>query len=294
MTALISLFVATLLAQQAPARVPAQPPRAPARPPVVAPSQAPAPAPATEAPASGKYQIGPQDLLKITVLDEGELSQSYRVDADGFISFPYINRVKAAGTTLSDIQEKIRTDLISGGFLKNPQVRVEIESYKSQSVMVSGEVRSPGKIPMTGAMTVLEALAAAGSPTSSASSELTIAHAKKPGAESTDSDITRVNWKDLNLGKGTDVAIQDGDLINVPKAQTFFMTGQIHNPGSFVLEPGTTVQQAVAMAGGLTDRGSDRRISASRLVNGKLTDVSLKMEDRVMANDVVTIGQRFF
>ena len=161
MNVLISLLVSTLLAQQAPARVPVQPPRVPVRPPVVAPTQTPAPAPATggatDASASGKYQIGPQDLLKITVLDEAELSQSYRVDSDGYISFPYINRVKAAGTTLSDIQEKIRTDLISGGFLKNPQVRVEIESYKSQSVMVSGEVRSPGKITMTGAMTVLEA-----------------------------------------------------------------------------------------------------------------------------------------
>ena len=279
MNVLISLFIAALLTQQAPAPVPAPAPGAPA---------------AVDAAALGKYQIGPQDLLKITVLDELELSQSYRVDSDGYISFPYINRVKAAGVTLTDIQEKIRADLISGGFLKNPQVRVEIESYKSQSVMVSGEVRTPGKITMTGAMTVLEALAAAGSPTSTASSELTIAHAKKPGAEASDADITRVNWKDLNLGKGTDVAIQDGDLINVPKAQTFFITGQIRNSGSFVLEPGTTVQQAIAMAGGLTDRGSDRRINASRLVNGKLSDVSLKMEDRVMPNDVITIGQRFF
>ena len=282
MNVLISIFIATLLTQQVP------PPVQPAQPP------APGAPSSVDAAALGKYQIGPQDLLKITVLDEAELSQSYRVDADGYISFPYINRVKAAGVTLADIQDKIRGDLISGGFLKNPQVRVEIESYKSQSVMVSGEVRTPGKITMTGAMTILEALAAAGSPTSSASSELTIAHAKKPGSEATDSDITRVNWKDLNLGKGTDVAIQDGDLINVPKAQTFFITGQIRNSGSFVLEPGTTVQQAIAMAGGLTDRGSDRRINASRLVNGKLSDVSLKMEDKVMPNDVITIGQRFF
>ena len=192
-----------------------------------------------------------------------------------------------------ELQEKIRAGL-AAGYIKNPQVRVEIESYKSQSVMVSGEVRQPGKITMTGAMTVLEALAQAGSPTSTASSELTIAHAKKPGAEASDAEITRVNWKDLQLGKGTDVAIADGDILNIPKAQTFFITGQIRNSGSFVLEPGMTVQQAIAMAGGLSDRGSDRRINASRLVNGKLTDVGLKMEDKVMPNDVITIGQRFF
>ncbi len=283
MNVLISLFLAALLGQKAPA----------VKPPAPAPATAPAPGGAGEPAANTKYQIGPQDLLKITVLDEPDLSPSLRVDNDGSITFAYIGRIQAAGSTLADLQERIRAGL-AAGYIKNPQVRVEIESYKSQSVMVSGEVRSPGKITMTGAMTVIEALAQAGSPTSSASSELTIAHAKKPGSEGSDSDITRVNWKDLNLGKGTDVALQDGDIINIPKAQTFFITGQIRNSGSFVFEPGMTVQQAIATAGGLNDRGSDRRISASRLVNGKLTDVSLKMEDKVMPNDVITIGQRFF
>ncbi len=277
MQVLISLLVATLLMQRAPVAppVPGQPP-----------------APVAESAGQGKYQIGAQDLLKITVLDEAELSQSYRVDADGSITFPYIGRVPAAGSTLLELQDRIRAGL-AAGYIKNPQVRVEIESYKSQSVMVSGEVRQPGKITMTGTMTVLEALAAAGSPTPSASSELTIAHPKKPGTEG-DAELTRINWKDLQLGKGTDVALLDGDLINVPKAQTYFITGQIRNAGSYVLEPGMTVQQAIATAGGLTERGSDRRITASRLVKGKLTDVGLKMEDRVMANDVITIGQRLF
>ena len=285
MNVLISLFVAALLGQRAPAPAPVSPPPTAQRPS--------APAAAADTPPSGKYQIGAQDRLKITVLDEPELSPSLLVDNDGSITFAYIGRIPAAGLTLVELQEKIRAGL-AGGYIKNPQVRVEVESYKSQSVMVSGEVRQPGKITMTGAMTVLEALALAGSPTSTASSELTIAHAKKPGAEANDADITRVNWRDLNLGKGKDVAVQDGDILNIPKAQTFFITGQIHNSGSFVLEPGMTVQQAIALAGGLSDRGSDRRINASRLVNGKLTDVGLKMEDRVMPNDVITIGQRFF
>jgi len=280
MSVLISFLVATLLMQQPPAA------------PVAAP-QKPSPAVPADAPALAQYQIGPQDLLKITVLDEPDLTQSYRVDTDGYIAFPYIGRVLAAGFTMNDVQDKIRSGL-AAGYIRNPQVRVEIESYKSQSVMVSGEVRSPGKIAVSGAMTVLEALAAAGSPTSAASAELTIAHARKPGSENLDADVTRVNWKDLQLGKGTDVALQDGDILNIPKAQTFYITGQVRNPGSFVLDPGMTVQQAIALAGGLTERGSDRRIQASRLVNGKLTDVGLKMEDRVMANDVVTIGQRLF
>jgi polysaccharide export outer membrane protein len=91
-----------------------------------------------------------------------------------------------------------------------------------------------------------------------------------------------------------DVTLQDGDLINVPKAQTFFITGQVRNSGNYVLEPGTTVQQAIALAGGLTERGSDRRIRATRFAKGKSMDVSLRLEDKVQAGDTITVDQRFF
>jgi len=107
--------------------------------------------------APAQYTIGPQDLLKITVFDEPDLTNSYRVDGDGFITFPYISRVAAGGLKLGELQDRIRA-LLSAGFIRNPQVRVEIGEFKSQSVLVSGEVRQPGKITMTGSMTLLEAL----------------------------------------------------------------------------------------------------------------------------------------
>jgi polysaccharide export outer membrane protein len=266
MNVLISLLVAAALSAQAPGATQSS---------------------ASADPNQTTYQIGAQDQLKITVLDEPSLSQSYRVDSDGSITIDYIGRVRAAGSTPADLQERVRV-LLANGYLKNPQVRVEVESYKSQSVIVSGEVRAPGKLPMSGAMTVLEALAAAGSPTSAASSELTIANVKRPGGASS------VNWKDLQLGKGTDISLQDGDLINVPKAQMFFITGQVQHSGSYVLEPDTTVHQAVALAGGLTERGSDRRIKATRFVKGKAVEVSLKLDDRVQPGDTITVGPRFF
>jgi polysaccharide export outer membrane protein len=277
MNALISLLLATMLMQRAPA-------------PVAAPQQ---PAPAGRAAADApKYQIGAGDMLKITTIDEAELTGNFRVDSDGSITFPYLNRVQAAGLTLGEFQDRIRAGL-AAGYIRNPQVRIEIESYKSQSVMVGGEVRNPGKVQLTGTMTVLEALAQAGSPTPAASSEATIAR-KRPGAENADAEVIRINWKDLNLGKGTDVVLADGDILNVPKARMFYISGNVRNGGTFVLEPGMTVQQAIALAGGLTDRGSDRRITASRLVKGKLTDVDLKLEDKVMPDDVIFIKQRLF
>src|SRR5215831_14195732 len=100
-------------------------------------------------PTSSSYRIGPQDQLQITVADEAELSGKFRVDNDGSFIFPYLGRVAAAGKTLADLQGALTRDL-SNGYLRNPQVRVEVDQYKSQSVFVSGEVRSPGKITMVG------------------------------------------------------------------------------------------------------------------------------------------------
>jgi polysaccharide export outer membrane protein len=279
------------------------------------PVQAPASAqiPLTQAPAdpntpkvdpakqdpSARYLLGANDQLKITVFDEAELSNVYRVDSDGFITFPMINKVAASGMTAAELQERIKT-MLSAGYIKNPQVRVEVEGYKSQSVIVSGEVRSPGKVPMTGTMTLVEALASAGSPTSSASNEISVSRQKR----NTDGtpvngnavDIIRVNLKDLQLGTaGRDIVLQDGDLINVPKAQTFIVTGQVRNSGSLVWDPGMTVQQAIALAGGLTDRGSDRRIQIERILpNGKTNKISVSLNDKVQPNDIITVNQKIF
>ena len=236
--------------------------------------------------------IGPQDLLKITVFDEPDLTNSYRVDGDGFITFPYIGRVTAGGLTLAELQDRIRT-LLAAGFIRNPQVRAEIGEFKSQSVLVSGEVRQPGKITMTGAMTLLEALAAAGSATSAASSELTVAHPRKPGETGLRSRRGSTG-RTCSSARAPTSGCMDGDIINVPKAQTFFITGQVRNGGPYVLEPGTTIQQAIAMAGGLSERGSDRGITVTRLVNGKSTDVKVTLEDKVQPNDTITIRNRFF
>ena len=255
--------------------------------------------------AASQYVIGPQDLLKITVFDEPDLTNTYRVDPDGFITFPLISRISAANLTIGEFQDRLR-EMLANGYIRNPQVRVDVDQFKSQQVYVIGEVRSPGKIPMTGTLNLLEALALAGSPTASASNEIVIAHPKRPVAspsddksrampDEKDADIVRVSLKDLQLGKaGQDITLRDGDIINVPKALSFYITGQVRNPGSLIWEPGMTLQQALALAGGLTDRGSTRGVTASRLVNGKLVDVPLKLTDKVLANDTITVRQRFF
>jgi polysaccharide export outer membrane protein len=288
MSFITPLLLAVALFPQVPG-VP-QPPAVPApQQPVVAPGTAQA------------YIIGPEDQLTITVFDHDDLTNKYRVDADGSISFPLVGRIAASGLTLGQLQDRLRTAL-AAGYIRNPQLRVDIQEtdFKSQSVIVTGEVRTPGEVKMTGTMTLLTALARAGSPTSSASNVVTIAHTKRPGApgasasENGGDDLVRVNWKDLQIGKVPDLILHDGDVINVPPAERFYMSGSVRNPGFYVLDPGMTVEQAIALAGGLHERGSTRGIVATRVVNGKTLDVPLKLSDKVVANDTIKIRQRMF
>jgi polysaccharide export outer membrane protein len=146
---------------------------------------------------------------------------------------------------------------------------------------------------MNSSMTLLQALAMAGSPTSNASNEVIVS--RQGSAPAGQPEIIRINRRDLELGKaGFDLMLQDGDIINVPQAQRFYISGYVRNPGYYVLDSGMTVQQAIALAGGLADRGSDRRITATRLVNGKTADVAVHLEDTVGANDTINVPQRFF
>src|SRR5688572_13361756 len=119
------------------------------------------------------YIVGPQDVLAIALYDQQDLSGKYTVEADGTFTFPLIGRVKAGGSTLRDVEQALRIAL-ADGFFKNPQVSVAVEQYRSQRVYVMGEVRSPGPYPLVGDMTLIEALARAGSTTEHAAGEALI------------------------------------------------------------------------------------------------------------------------
>jgi polysaccharide export outer membrane protein len=239
-------------------------------------------------------------VLAITVFGEEDLSRRYTVDSDGTIDFPLVGRVKAGGLTLREIEDAL-VKRLAGGFLVKPQVSVDIAEYRSKSVFIVGEVRSPGSYPIKGNMSLIEVLALAG-PTTTASSEVVVVHPDPnrndggpllPDAAGTVS--VRVNIRDLQGGQlSQNVALQDGDTIFVPKAETFFVTGHVRSPGSYVYEPGMTVLQAIAVAGGLSDRGSKRGMKVLRIVAGRQMEINAKDTDPVQPGDTIVVRQRFF
>lgn len=259
-------------------------------------------APAQSA-ANPTYLVGPSDVLGIKVLDEPSLSGNFNVDSDGTITFPFLQRIAVAGKTLREIEQIIATGL-RAGYVKRAEVSAEITTFRSRAIYVMGEVKAPGKYNIDGPVTLLEVIARAGSFTNAAGPTLIVQRYKDgmvaavastpaaPGSTET-AELMRVSIDDLKQGRFTaNFLLQDSDTIIVPAAERFYVTGYVKTPGSFVLRPGMTVQQAIAEAGGLTERGSTRGIKINRNVNGKDVEVSAKMSDLVRPNDTIKIRQR--
>jgi polysaccharide biosynthesis/export protein len=247
--------------------------------------------------AQTDYLVGAQDVLTINVFGEPELSGKYTVEQDGTFTFPQIGRLKAGGLTLRAIEQEVRKQL-ADGFLRNPQVAVSIDNYRSQRILVLGEVRSPGEYQLNGEMTLLAALARAGSLTPTAGREAVIVRTPRKSSKPTEDaepELIRVDLADLQGGNMTlNISLVDGDTVNIPKAQSVFVSGEVKVPGAYPVEPGMTVLQIVTLAGGLTDRGSDGRIKILRMVDGKQKEVKVKLSDGVQPGDTVVVPARFF
>lgn len=249
--------------------------------------------------AQTDYVVGSQDVLTITVFGEPDFSGKYTVEQDGTFTFPQLGRIKAGGMTLRGLEQEIRTKL-SDGYIRNPQVAVTIETYQSQRILVVGEVRSPGEFQLAGETTLLAALARAGSTTPAAGREVLVVRAARPArpgttGEEPEPEVLRIDLADLQAGNiSLNVRLQDGDTINVPKALSVFVTGQVKMSGAYAVDRGTTVLQVLSLAGGLTDRGSEGRITILRTVNGKKTEIKAKLTEAVEPGDTIVVKERFF
>lgn len=254
-------------------------------------------------PAVTDYVVGAQDVLTINSFDQADLSGRFAVEADGTFTFPLIGRVKAGGLTLRQIEAELKQRLKDGKFFVNPQLSVAVEQFKSQKIFIVGEVRSPGAYPLSGDMSLIEALARAGSTLPTASGEALIVHgapsqttADVLAASSDPANMVRINLRDLESGVlSQNAVLRDGDTIFVPRAQSVYVFGQVKNPGAYSLQQsGMTVLQALSLAGGVSENGSTNRIRIVRMVKGEKTEIKVKLNDVVQPGDTIIVPERYF
>jgi len=238
-------------------------------------------------------KIAARDQLTITVFGVQELTGKFQVNADGSINFPHLGSVAVAGQATRDVEAHLSRSLKEGGFLLNPQVTVELVQTPNKRVIVTGAVRSPGQLPYAGELTLFEALALVGSPTAEAGDLVLVVRGDSNGEAATQngegsSNVVEVSLNDLQSGRLAEynVALHDGDHIVVPRAQQVFISGQVRSPGAFSVPSGATVLQALTLAGGLTERGTNRGI---RILRDKKELKNVKLDTVVRPGDTIIV-----
>lgn len=235
--------------------------------------------------ASGQeYTIGPRDVLKITVWGQEDLSKEYPVDADGFVPFPLVGRVRASGQTTKGFATRLR-ELLEKDYLVDPQVIVSVKEYLSQKVHVLGEAGRPGLFYLTGPTMLLEILSKAGGVSRTAGKELILVrrHRSNPGGIADGSTILRMSLTKIQAGDAKEnIFVEDEDTIFVPKSQAFFVLGEVKSAGTFPLDKPTSVLEAITIAGGYNDKAAPSGVKVIRKTpEGKQESISLDLSGSI-------------
>lgn len=212
------------------------------------------------------YHVGAGDILSVIVFNHPELTlpagpqrsaaeSGFQVSSDGTITYPYIGSVRAAGRPVEQIRGDISQRLAT--FIPDPQVEVRIAAYNAQAVVVSGEVNTPNRQPLTAvALTLVEAINAAGGFTENADPR--IVSVQRGG---------RVHHVDVEgfLSGGltrNNPILRNGDVVSVPRrrSEEAYLLGEVARPDviDLSLEP-ITLTQAITRRGGLQQPRADAR-----------------------------------
>lgn len=123
------------------------------------------------------YRLGSGDLIKISVLNEENLSMEVRLSDAGTISYPFLGEIHALGLTVGELETLI-TQGLKGPYLVDPRVNVSVIEYRK--FFIGGEVKTPGGYPFQPGLTVQKAVALAGGFTERASSDIVVIHEDDP------------------------------------------------------------------------------------------------------------------
>ncbi|MFL6429254.1 MAG: SLBB domain-containing protein [Acidobacteriaceae bacterium] len=228
------------------------------------------PSPQTAGPTAQQQEsllIGPGDVLHVQVVEAPEMEQHVRVTDNGMIPLVGAGDVKVGGMTVAAAQTAIHDHLIATHYMNHPQVMVTVEQYATETVSVVGEVARPGAYPITTPRTVLDVLSFAGGITNVADRNIMV---QRHGSK--DDAVPYFVSNDPKQAMSTQVMVNPGDTVIVPKAGIVYILGDVNRPGGFAMsnnQDHMTLLQALALAGGVTHAARQGRARLIRVAEGQ-------------------------
>jgi polysaccharide export outer membrane protein len=243
--------------------------------------------------ASRLIQLGPGDSVNIQVYGQPDMTTTVYISDDGTIPVPLAGPVQVAGLSPSEASQRIAKALVDGRYLVDPHVTLTVVLSRSQRVSVLGQVSKPGLYAIESNTTIFDLLAQAGGALETGSDLIFLLRSDATGK------VQRypINLKGLDDAKKSipNQSLRGGDSILVPRAEQFYIYGEVTSPNKYKVEPDMTIVQAIARAGGITPRGSERRVDIKRLSgNGTYVTIRAKLNDLVKPDDVIHVKESIF
>jgi len=236
--------------------------------------------------AQGGRTLTQSDVVVIKVVSQPDMDTTTRVEADGTVSFPYVGRIKAAGLTEDQLAHAIERRLTERQIVTDPHVLIDVTGFGAQA-SVQGQVGAPGVYTLDRPTTLSQVLARAGGLRESGGM-VVVRHGQS---------VRRYYGRDLLNGKVNPnrILVQNNDEVFVDLAPTYYVYGYVGRTGQFPLTQALTVQQAIAIAGGLAPLGTDSRMKIKRRsADGQTEEVPASLDDQVEPDDTIIVNERLF
>ena len=223
------------------------------------------------------------DVINIAVYGQPDMTTQAVISDSGYISVPLVGRIKVAGMTPDQAEQRIAAAL---------QVNITLQEYRSRQISVVGQVQQPGRFTMERDLNVVDAIAQAQGTTPEAADYAVLIREGGSGPERITVDLR-------NSLRGPDrrnfPQLRDGDTVFVPEAAKYYIYGQVNSPAEYPLRPGLTVLQALSIGGGLTELASVNKITIRRRgPDGLLRSFQAKLDDLVKPADVIFVDEGLF
>jgi len=207
------------------------------------------------------YMLGPGDTIEILVLGDADLSRVVTIKPDGTIALPLVGEVTAAEQTTSQLAAMLVARYSK--YLKAPSITVSVREFRVERVYVLGQVNRPGEYPIRPGLTVADLLAAAGGVAPRAALQRAFL---VRGNSQMSIDIQKILAGNLE----GNLPLSAGDIVVLPELQDrIAVLGAVHRPGTFDLVEGMRLIDAIALAGGQSERANLEQVAIIRLEGGK-------------------------
>ena len=243
--------------------------------------------------ADNREVLGAGDSLRITVFQNPDLTTETRISEKGTILFPLIGEVTLRGETPTTAATRIALQLKQGDFMKNPQVSVAVVQVRSRQVSVNGMVARPGRYALDETSSKLtDILALAGGIAPGGDDMVTVMGSRDGKLIKLEIDVPGMY---RNGNQSTNIEVQNGDTIFVPRAPVFYIYGEVLRAGSYRLEPNATVMNALSLGGGLTPRGTERGLKINRrMPDGEMKMIDARPSDPLKPDDIIYVKESLF